>query len=338
MEYRSPHQPYLNPPASSAPFFAILRRQLDLPSMDPDAIARGLFTLRVTCGTCVSIAILTTLIRITVRLRRQSRVWVDDALAVLSSAALIIQLVVVFLDPVQHNGVVRYYLISNMFYAAIWSARLSILFSLIRITQNLRSNRFFFIFGAIFLLTWLVLTAQLYWECEAKTAWKKMKVPQCDLSSAVAICQIIADLVSDSMLLIAPIRIFTVITDRKLRHRTMIIFSTCIVTTVVSLVHAAYIFQSKAIPILIAAFVENSVSLIVCNIPIMVMAVVKFQENKHTRVSTRSATIPMFKRSINTGQSAPRAAARDQTSVVNVQFPGSSASNSISTYDVDDKS
>ncbi|XP_006461762.1 hypothetical protein AGABI2DRAFT_178789 [Agaricus bisporus var. bisporus H97] len=271
--------------------------------MDPDAIARGLFTLRVTCGTCVSVAILTTLVRITVRLRRQSRVWVDDALAVLSSAALIIQLVVVFLDPVQHNGVVRYYLISNMFYAAIWSARLSILFSLIRITQNLRSNRIFYIFGAIFLLTWLVLTAQLYWECEAKSAWKEMKVPQCDLSSAVAICQIIADLMSD-----------------------------------MSLVHAAYIFQSKAIPILIAAFVENSVSLIVCNIPIMVMAVVKFQENKHTRVSTRSATIPMFKRSINTGQSAPRAVAKDQTSVVNVQFPDSSASNSISTYDVDDKS
>lgn len=85
-------------------------------------------------------------------------------------------------------------------------------------------------------------------------------------------------------------------------------------------------------------YTQNSVSLIVCNIPIMVMAVVKFQENKHTRVSTRSATIPMFKRSINTGQSAPRAVAKDQTSVVNVQFPDSSASNSISTYDVDDKS
>ncbi|KAF7770338.1 hypothetical protein Agabi119p4_6312 [Agaricus bisporus var. burnettii] len=297
-----------------------------------------LFSLRVTCGTCIGVAVLTTLIRIAVRLRRQSRVWVDDALAVFSSAALIIQLVVVCLDPVHHNGVVRYYLMSNMFYAAIWSARLSILFSLIRITQNLHSNRILYTFGAIFVLTWLVLTAQLYWECEPKSAWKEMRVPQCDLSIAVAICQIIADVVSDSVLLIAPIRIFMVITDRKLRYRTMLIFSTCIVTTVVSLVHAAYIFQSKAFPILIAAFVENSVSLIVCNVPIMVMAVVKFQENKHTRVSTRSATIPLFKRSIGTGQSAPWAATRNPTSIINVQFPETSVSNSVSTYDVEDKS
>jgi hypothetical protein len=47
-----------------------------------------------------------------------------------------------------------------------------------------------------------------------------------------------------------------VITDRKLRYRAMIIFGTCIVTTIVSLVHAAYIFQALDTSILISAFVE----------------------------------------------------------------------------------
>jgi hypothetical protein len=62
--------------------------------------------------------------------------------------------------------------------------------------------------------------------------------------------------VSDTVLLVAPIRIFMVIIDVKLRYRVMIIFGTCIVTTIVSLVHAAFIFQSKSLPELIAGAVE----------------------------------------------------------------------------------
>lgn len=108
-----------------------------------------------------------------------------------------------------------------------------------------------------------------------------MEIPQCDLSIAVAICQIVgefvildnvwielefrsffffllleADVTSDTVLLVAPIRMFMVITDRKLRYRAIMIFSTCIMTTIVSLVHAVDIFQSKSLPILITAVVE----------------------------------------------------------------------------------
>jgi hypothetical protein len=40
-----------------------------------------ILTVTVTCGTCSGVAILTTLVRIAVRMRRQSRFWVDDVSA-----------------------------------------------------------------------------------------------------------------------------------------------------------------------------------------------------------------------------------------------------------------
>lgn len=65
-----------------------------------------------------------------------------------------------------------------------------------------------------------------------------------------------ADVVADSILLFFPLKIFQTLTDRALRRRLMIIFSTCIATTIVSLVHAAYIIASENIQILISAEVE----------------------------------------------------------------------------------
>lgn len=49
-----------------------------------------------------------------------------------------------------------------------------------------------------------------------------------------------------------------VIQDRSLRYRIMVIFGTCILTTVVSTVHAAYIFQAKLDDRLVVAVVEAS--------------------------------------------------------------------------------
>jgi hypothetical protein len=44
--------------------------------------------------------------------------------------------------------------------------------------------------------------------------------------------------------------------DKVLRRRLMVIFSTCIITTIVSLVHAAYILTMGGVKVVIAAIVE----------------------------------------------------------------------------------
>lgn len=158
------------------------------------------------------------------------------------------------------------------------SARLSILFSIIRIGRTLRPNcGLFSSIMIVFLLAWAILTAQVYWECEAKsTTWKHANFPQCKLSPAVGICQLIGEqllctiplsrhhssltaaVISDGILLFLPIRLFMIVREKKLRYRLMMIFGTCIMTTIVSFVHIAFLFGEKKVRIIIATIVEVS--------------------------------------------------------------------------------
>lgn len=72
-------------------------------------------------------------------------------------------------------------------------ARLSILFSLIRIAEGARRRlSTFFCFAAFFFLTWVFLVVQLFWVCEPKTAWKHMERPRCDIGYLVPICQLVS--------------------------------------------------------------------------------------------------------------------------------------------------
>jgi hypothetical protein len=65
-----------------------------------------------------------------------------------------------------------------------------------------------------------------------------------------------ADVISDAILIVAPLQILNGLLDKVLRRRLLVIFSTCIATTVVSLVHAAYIITDGGTKIIIAALVE----------------------------------------------------------------------------------
>lgn len=66
----------------------------------------------------------------------------------------------------------------------------------------------------------------------------------------------LADVIADLILLIAPLKLLQSLQDKQLRLRLMVIFSTCIVTTVVSLVHAVYILNHGGKKVVIVALVE----------------------------------------------------------------------------------
>lgn len=123
------------------------------------------------------------------------------------------------------------------------------------------------------------LLLQLFWDCEPGLQWKQLPSPQCKLRKQVAILQLIsaslprlllfgdpakptrsfaADVLADCCLLYAPMRLFRSIMNRNLRKRLILIFSTCIMTTVVSLVHASFILISGGPREIIAAIVEVS--------------------------------------------------------------------------------
>ena len=151
-------------------------------------------------------------------------------------------------------------------------ARLSILFSIIKIDPN---PKFLHAIAVAFLVCGSVMIGQLFWVCEPiGYKWKFAAAPQCPVGFQVVICQIVckfqtctvfeliflkpkaADVVADLILHIAPLKVFRILTDRSLRRRLMIIFSTCIATTIVSLVHAAYVLGNGRIQDLISALVE----------------------------------------------------------------------------------
>ncbi|KAF8335095.1 hypothetical protein F5887DRAFT_624166 [Amanita rubescens] len=248
---------------------------------------RSLSGVEVTSLVCSSLAICSTLIRLALRM---GRLWADDASATFSMLSLVIQLSAVFLPSESIRarlGVARYYLMAITFYLTIWSARLSLLFSIIRIDPNPIRRKFLIFNAYIFALVCVLLVAQIFWICEPQRKWKSLKPPQCHVGLQVALLQLVTDVLADLTLLITPICLFRNIRDKWLRYRLVAIFSTCMVTTIVSLVHALYILTAGGPRLVIAAIVENCTSLIVCNVPVIASAAIHLGDNYSARKGPR---------------------------------------------------
>ncbi|KAH7099185.1 hypothetical protein BKA62DRAFT_744242 [Auriculariales sp. MPI-PUGE-AT-0066] len=234
--------------------------------------------------TCGIPAIIMTLVRLWIR---RGRFWWDDGWALFSLLALLTQIPTVFLRAVPLDShaiskttrIASYYLMATTFYCVIWSARQSILFSIIRLQPDVTIRRRLYGASIVMLLCVLLLLAQLYWTCEPlnnATHWKDLRNPQCHLPKDVAIFQLVTDILSDVLLVLAPLHMIKNLANRGLKRRLMVIFSTSIVTTIVSLVHAGFIIDVGGKPVLLSALVEDSVSLMVANMPVLATAAMRF--------------------------------------------------------------
>ncbi|KAK2465117.1 hypothetical protein APHAL10511_002925 [Amanita phalloides] len=255
-------------------------------------MARGLDGIEVVMLASSTPAFISTITRLVLRRRR---LWADDGWAFFSMLALIVQFVAVFMHPrTSREGVARYYLLATAFSAIIWSARLSLLFSLIRVDPYVKRRSYLYGIAVIYIIFCILLIGQLLWTCQAELHWKTTAVPQCHLGLPVALFQLITDVLADGSLLVVPMFQFRIIIDRSLRHRLMAIFSTCIITTVVSLVHTFYLLTSRGIKVEILGIVENCVSLIVCNIPVIATALLRLQEETSRQMPTALLSTIMF--------------------------------------------
>lgn len=258
-------------------------------------MVQALVQLKLTSAICSAFAIAITSYRLW---RRRDRYWWDDACAFLSMIFLLLQIAAVFMHVPNPrvltfmDNVAAYYIMAATFYSIIWTARLAILYSVIRIDPNPRTRRYLHRVAVIFIVVLLVMIAQLFWVCEPMPEWKYKASPQCPLDKQVAICQLVTDILSDLLLIAAPLRLIHQMSAVDgTRRRLMIIFSTSIVTTIVSLVHAALIFKDAGIKVVIAAIVEDTFSLIVCNLPVVVTAILRRtgrpdEDTDHTSQST----------------------------------------------------
>ncbi|KAJ6473828.1 hypothetical protein C8R45DRAFT_835143 [Mycena sanguinolenta] len=210
--------------------------------------------------------------------KRRHKVWADDVWALFAAVAMLIQVVAVCLHMPLPNDlphaarIAVYYLTATTFYLIVWASRLSILFSIVRIESSATRRKLLFSAAAMFVITALLLVAQLFWVCESRphTTWKSLRDPQCDLPRQVAIFQFVTDVLSDAILIFAPWPLFRSLVDKSLGHKLTIIFSICVVPTILSLVHAGFIVKNNDIGIRFSGIVECCLSLIVANIPVII--------------------------------------------------------------------
>ncbi|KAI5996853.1 hypothetical protein F5J12DRAFT_746234 [Pisolithus orientalis] len=238
----------------------------------------------------LSVSAVVTSFRLFVRMR-QGRLWLDDAWAAVAMMINIGFLVVLWLylqDYAQYprnTKVALYYMGTQFFSAGVWSSRISILFTVVRMTFPGSLRRWLVRTAIAFFMTAIILGAQIFWTCEAESGWKSQPRPQCDLGRNVAIAQIITDVLGDTILILAPFHlIYKVRLTKPQKLRLLSIFSASGATTVVSLTHAYYLLSNGGLKEVLAAIVELSISLIVANLSVVVAFLF--------RISTEESTTP----------------------------------------------
>ncbi|KAI5996868.1 hypothetical protein F5J12DRAFT_957454, partial [Pisolithus orientalis] len=220
------------------------------------------------------IATVVTSFRLFLRIR-QHRLWLDDAWAALAMVLNVVYMVVGSLYLDDYGEVANVCRLS----------RISILFTVVRLTFPGSLRRLLVRTAIAFVVTWMILFAQVFWTCEAEPGWKMQPRPQCDLGRNVAIAQIITDVIGDTILILAPFRlIYKVRLNKAQKIRLLSIFSASAVTTVVSLTHAYYVLSDGGLSQSAAAIVESSVGLVVANLSVVVAFLF--------RISTEETTAP----------------------------------------------
>ncbi|KAG1884275.1 hypothetical protein F4604DRAFT_201683 [Suillus subluteus] len=236
-----------------------------------------LFQIEVVGIALTSVAVIVTSFRLCIRARHK-RLWIDDAWAAIGMIFNFMLLVAdcLYLQDYQRypqgTRVALYYMIAQFFYAVVWSSRLSILFTIVRLTVPGTTFRRVLISTAItFGIVWAILFSQVWWVCESEPSWKTQPHPQCDLGRGVAIAQVITDVLGDFVLILAPFSLlYKVRLSTGQKVRVLAVFSASAITTIVSLTHAYYIFSGGGTKEVMAAIVEASMSLIVANLSVVV--------------------------------------------------------------------
>jgi len=226
--------------------------------------------IKLTSFVCTFVAILTTVIRLSVR---RWQFWFDDACALLSSLCITAQMGLII--TIRTPYFTAYYLIFCTFYSTVWFARLSILVTIIRIESKKR-RRYLHAVMVLFLSLFGLLIGQLFWVCEPQ---RRQGNIICTPTMQIAVLKMVSDAIADVSLLVASFKLFLAIQDKPLRCRLSFLFSTCVITTAISLVNSSFILSSKGLKVIIIALVEGCISIIVCNLPILSNLCSRFSEH-----------------------------------------------------------
>ncbi|KAJ7612646.1 hypothetical protein FB45DRAFT_302222 [Roridomyces roridus] len=267
----------------------------------PWAVSPTIDQLRILTCVLSPFAVVVTLFRLYVR-RTQGKLWWDDLWVALSAFMTVIFVTVFVLhirnpltNPMtQYQKVVVYYFCPITFYTVAWTARISILLTVMRLSFALLRK---LLVGAIalFILCWTILFAQTFWVCETQPGWKESPLAQCDLGRQVAITLIIMDVICDTILIGAPLSLlWGSRLQRGLKIRLIAVFASTAIMTATSLYHDFTIYVFGGLQEAFAANLQVSSSLLVANLSVIVAFIFRATSSDETYSSKTAAGVATF--------------------------------------------
>ncbi|KAF8839591.1 hypothetical protein BDN67DRAFT_1012181 [Paxillus ammoniavirescens] len=177
--------------------------------------------------------------------------------------------------------IITFWLNLLFFTCAIWFARLSIVFSVVRIVPPSRNVfRAAVGTGAVFVLMWGYMFAAKTVVCSMDRSWYNIVVIQCPIPEWVAISEVGTDAISDLMLVALPLcLLWRVKLPSNQKIMILCVSSSSILVSVVSAVHTSYIIPSPSFIGGATGEVESALSLVVCNLLVIVTFIYRVTRN-----------------------------------------------------------
>ncbi|KAE9387776.1 hypothetical protein BT96DRAFT_457237 [Gymnopus androsaceus JB14] len=219
--------------------------------------------------TFFTIASGSTIARLWIRHRKQRLWWDDGYISLVGSGS----------NPfTTFSPHVKFWIGMIPFTVAVWSARISLMLSTIRLIPPLFTLRRISEWAAVsfFLICLGILTPKIY-ICASDRSWYDTPNPRCPLGLKIAIGELITDLVGDITLVVIPIRLLGYVNLPKDKRRMLlVIFGANLLTSATSVLHSVFLIgaDSKShsydcflIPI--AAELELGTALTVANLGVL---------------------------------------------------------------------
>ncbi|KAF8436557.1 hypothetical protein L210DRAFT_3452039 [Boletus edulis BED1] len=225
------------------------------------------------------LAIVATLFRLVFRLRIR-RFWWEDmwaAVMVVCGTTFVIAQLVAFKTANYEAALITGWMASVAFTCTVWTSRISLLYSTIRVISPLSPLRTFTrVVTVLLLLFWAMVIVLKISQCvhDTKPTYSigGKRRPICVLSEETVLFELITDCVSDAILLYLSLKIlWRLKLPRRQRRMILSLFSSNVLMSMFSLFHA---ICQLVIPLKTAQYIafdaELTSALIVCNILVVV--------------------------------------------------------------------
>ncbi|KAG0707450.1 hypothetical protein DFH29DRAFT_895806 [Suillus ampliporus] len=146
--------------------------------------------------------------------------------------------------------------------SVLWTARMSIIFSIIRVANHKVHRLITHLIAASFACMWAALLVQKVCKCIFHS---------CNMGNSVALSQLITDVIADVSLIAAPVQLWkNVGFSRGRRISVLSAFGASLLITAITIPHSIMLFKLDTQTTLFLAHVKAALSLIICNLLVIV--------------------------------------------------------------------